>query len=94
MEKNGKGPQNLDQMPKFGRFGGGANRFVPSEKPREYKKTLQRLLALFRRYRKALLGATVLTLLASSFSLVVPLYIGKAINAYDLENNLVDTSLL
>jgi len=94
MEKNGKGAQNLDQMPKFGRFGGGANRFVPSEKPRAYKKTLQRLLALFRRYRKALLGATVLTLIASSFSLVVPLYIGRAINAYDLEKNLVDTSLL
>lgn len=94
MEKNGKGAQNLDQMPKFGRFGGGANRFVSSEKPRAYKKTLQRLLALFRRYRKALLGATVLTLIASSFSLVVPLYIGRAINAYDLENNLVDTPLL
>lgn len=94
MEKNGKGAQNLDQMPKFGRFGGAANRFVPSEKPRSYKKTLRRLLELFRKYRKALFGATVLTLSASAFSLVVPLYIGRAINAYDLEKNLVDMPLL
>lgn len=94
MEKNGKGSGNLDQMPKFGRFGGGANRFVPSEKPKEYKKTLTRLLRLFQKYRKALFAATVLTLMASAFSLVVPLLIGKAINAYDLETGLVDVPLL
>jgi ATP-binding cassette subfamily B multidrug efflux pump len=94
LERNKKGTPDLDKMPKFGRFGGAANRFAPTEKPRELKKTLKRLLVLFSHYKKALLAATILTLFASLFSLIVPLYIGKAINAYDIEKNMVDTPVL
>lgn len=94
MERNKKGTPDLDRMPKFGRFGGAANRFAPTEKPREFKKTLKRLLELFSHYKKALLAATILTLFASLFSLIVPLYIGKAINTYDIEKNMVETPVL
>lgn len=84
----------MDNMPKFGRFGGGAKRFDPVEKPKNIRDTLKRLISLFRRYRKAIFTATILTLLASAISLSVPLLIGQAINTYDIEAQIVDTSLL
>lgn len=94
MEKKPNTQSTQSAMPKFGRFGGGANRFVPGEKPKRYKDTLKRLLKLFQRYKRALLAATILTLLASAFTLVVPLFIGQAINTYDLDKGLVNTPLL
>ena len=86
--------EKMDNMPKFGRFGGGAKRFDPVEKPKNIRDTLKRLISLFRRYRKSIFTATVLTLLASAISLAVPLLIGQAINTYDIDVQIVDTMLL
>lgn len=94
MAKERLNTEKMDNMPKFGRFGGGAKRFDPVEKPKNIRDTLKRLISLFRNYRKAIFTATVLTLLASAISLAVPLLIGQAINTYDIEAQIVDTPLL
>lgn len=82
-------------MPKLGRVGGGGRqRFKPTEKPKNAKKTLLRLMKIFRLWRKSILLAVVLTLVSSAFSLLTPLLLGKAINTFNIKTNSVDQSLL
>ena len=94
MAKETINTQNLDNMPKLGKLGGGAKRFDPVEKPRQVRATLKRLLRLFREYRSPIFLAASMTLLSSGVSLFVPLLIGRAINTYDMERRLVDVPLL
>jgi ATP-binding cassette subfamily B protein len=87
--------KSYENMPKLGNRGGrGPQRFAPTAKPKNTKGTLLRLIKIFMIWRKSLLLAVVLTILSSTVSLVTPLLLGKAINAFDIKTNLVDTSLL
>lgn len=87
--------ENYKQMPKLGKAGGGGRqRFKPTEKPKNAKRTLFRLMKIFRLWGKSILLAIMLTLASSVFSLVTPLLVGKAINAFNLQTNTVDHSLL
>lgn len=81
-------------MPKLGRAGGGRQRFVPTEKPKNTKGTLLRLFKIFMQWRNSLLIAVVLTVISASVSLVTPLLLGKAINAFDMATNTINLSLL
>lgn len=81
-------------MPKLGRAGGGHQRFVPTEKPKNTKGTLLRLFQIFMQWRNSLLVAVVLTVISASVSLVTPLLLGKAINAFDMATNTINQSLL
>ena len=87
--------QNYENMPKLGRAGaGGANRFQPVQKPGNPKGTFLRLLRLFGRWRKSILFVAFLTLLSTLASLFTPLLLGRAINTFSIEGNLVNTTLL
>lgn len=95
MAKENFRTQNLDNMPKLGKQGaGGAKRFDPVEKPKHIRETLKRLLKLFSAYRRPVFLAVVLTLLSSLISLAVPLLLGRAINTYEMETQMVDVPLL
>jgi len=85
---------NYNNMPKLGRAGGGHQRFVPTEKPKNTKGTLLRLFQIFMQWRNSLLVAVVLTVISASVSLVTPLLLGKAINAFDMATNTINQSLL
>jgi ATP-binding cassette subfamily B multidrug efflux pump len=87
--------KNYESMPKLGRMGGGGQqRFAPVAKPKNTKGTLRRLIGLFVLWRKSILLAVALTVLSSAASLVTPLLLGNAINAFDVKTNMVDKSLL
>lgn len=90
-----KNTANLDNMPKLGRWGGGAHqRFQPTAKPKNTKGTLLRLVKMFINWRNSLIAAAALTVLSSSVSLLTPFLIGKAINTFDTKTNMVDRHLL
>jgi ABC-type multidrug transport system, ATPase and permease components len=83
-------------MPALGRggTGGGRRRFEPTEKPRDTRGTLLRLMKLFMRWRGSLLVAAALTVLSSVISLLTPWLIGRAINTFQIGTLSVDRALL
>jgi ATP-binding cassette subfamily B protein len=94
-ENNIKIDKNYENIPKFGRMGGGGpQRFSPTAKPKDAKRTFARLIKIFMVKRKALLLAILLTILSTTVSVFVPLLLGKAINTFDIKTDLVDVSLL
>lgn len=86
---------NLKNMPRLGRpSGGGGIRFAPKAKPKNGRKTFQRLLKIFLRWKSAIGLTLVLTLVSSVLALFAPLLLGHAINTFNIKTNRVDTSLL
>jgi ATP-binding cassette subfamily B protein len=79
-------------MPRLGR--GGRARFKPTEKPKNAKGTLIRLIRIFMGRRGPLLAAAALTVLSAGVSLLTPWLIGRAVNTFHIGKNIVDTSLL
>lgn len=86
---------DLKNMPRLGRPGaGGGIRFAPKAKPKNGKKTFQRLLKIFLRWKAAIGLTLVLTLVSTVLALFTPLLLGNAINTFNIKTNRVDTSLL
>jgi ATP-binding cassette subfamily B protein len=78
-----------------GRFGGGGhNRFAPGAKPKNAKGTLLRIIKIYMRWAKTILIAVILTVFSSLISVLIPLFIGKTFNAFDLLHTKIDESLL
>lgn len=80
-------------MPSF-RRGGGHGRFKPTEKPKDAKGTLLRLIKIFMGWRRQFFTTAALTLLSAFVALLTPWLIGRAINAFRIGTNLIDSSLL
>ncbi|WP_459481684.1 ABC transporter ATP-binding protein [Clostridium saccharoperbutylacetonicum] len=74
--------------------GGGRNRFGPTEKPKNTKGTLMRIIKIYMRWGKTIFAAIVLTIISSLISVSIPYYIGKAFNTFNIETRTVDTKLL
>ncbi|HEY5584439.1 MAG TPA: ABC transporter ATP-binding protein [Ruminiclostridium sp.] len=91
---NKNSDQKYDSMPKFGRAGGGHQRFQPTAKPKNTKGTLLRLMKMYMKWRTSLLFAVSLTILSATVSLLTPFLLGKAINTFDIKTNTVNTHLL
>lgn len=88
--------KSANTMPKLttGGMGTGPQRFSNLERPANAKETFQRLLRIFKPWRRSLALATLFTLLSSGASLVVPLLIGRAINTFDPASGTVKESAL
>ncbi len=86
--------RNYDNMPKMGRWGAGHQRFQPTVKPKNSKGTLMRLIRLFIKWRKALILATILTVISAAVSLLTPFLLGEAINTFNIRTNRIDHDLL
>jgi ATP-binding cassette subfamily B multidrug efflux pump len=87
--------KSYDNMPKFGRMGGGgAARFAPGQKPRNARGTLLRLAGMLLKWRRSIVVVIVLTLLSAGVSLLMPLLLGRAINTFNIETSTIDAPLL
>ncbi|RNC29054.1 MAG: putative ABC transporter ATP-binding protein [Candidatus Dichloromethanomonas elyunquensis] len=75
-------------------MGGGPQRFAPAAKPQNTKETLLKLMKIFMLWRRSFLLALVLTVISAMVSLLTPFLLGKAINAFHIQTNTVDISLL
>jgi len=87
------------RMPAMGmRPGGGGggphNRFAPTEKPKNAKGTLFRIIRIYLRWAKTIFMAMLLTALSSFISVWIPFYVGKSFNTFDLAKRTVDTETL
>jgi len=85
---------NMDNMPKLGKWGGGHQRFKPTAKPRDTKGTLVRLVKMFVKWKNSLLIASGLTILSALAALFTPYLLGRAINTFSIKTNTVDNSML
>ena len=91
MEKPRDGlPENLARM---GRQGG-RDRFRPHEKAKDARGTLRRLLKLYMKEGRALLGAALMTICSAGAALAAPYLIGSAINTMDIASGTVDRPVL
>lgn len=87
--------KSYEKMPGFGRMGGGGHqRFQIREKPKNTKGTIKRLLQLLLKWRGTMVIAVLLTLLSSTVSMTLPLFIGRAIDTFDIKAGTVDTTRL
>lgn len=86
--------KSYPDMPAFHRGGGGRGRFKPTEKPKNAKGTLLRLMKLFMGWRRQFLTAIALTVVSALVSLLTPWLIGRAINAFRIGQNSVDMPML
>jgi len=92
MENKNQTYKNIPSLGKGG--GGGRGRFKPTEKPKDTKGTLLRLVKIFMGWRRPLLIAAFLTISSAFVSLLTPWLLGRAINTFRIGKNTVDTSLL
>ena len=84
----------MGEMPGLHRnTGGGRQRFIPVEKPKNAKGTALRLLKMLLGWKKSLLIAAGLTLLSVAFDLATPYLIGQAVNAFDIATGTISGSL-
>lgn len=88
-------PFHQQKAPNLGhRIGAGRDRFAPTAKPKNAKKTLLRIIRLYMRWGKTILLAILLTVFSSLLSVAIPYYIGKTFNTFHTEDRSVDTEKL
>lgn len=89
-------PKTEVVLPRMGGGGSGRGpaRFKPTEKPKNAKHTLLRLLGIYMKQWKYIVIAIFLTLISALLSLAAPLLIGHAVNTFDISSYTVDTPLL
>jgi ATP-binding cassette, subfamily B, multidrug efflux pump len=73
---------------------GGAARFAPHQKPKNGRRTFRRLIAVFLRYKGAVISSLILTTLASAVAVAVPVLTGKVFNTFDMATRTVNTRTL
>jgi len=76
------------------RVGGGGNRFAPTQKAKNAKGTLLRIIKIYMRFARAIFAAMILTAFSSLISVAIPYFIGKAFNTFRIETRTVDTSTI
>lgn len=74
----------LPSMRPGGGGGGPRGRFRPTEKPKDAKRTLLRIVKIYLRWGKSIFVAMLLTALASYISVRTPYYVGECFNTFDL----------
>jgi len=76
------------------RPGGGRNRFVPTEKPKNARGTLLRIVKIYMRWGKTIFAAIFLTVISSLVSVAIPYYVGKTFDTFHITDRSVDTGRL
>lgn len=75
-------------------IGGNRNRFALTAKPKNTKDTLMRIVKIYMRWAKAIVGAIILTIFSSLISVSIPYFIGKSFNTFEIQTRTVDTKML
>jgi len=74
--------------------GGPHNRFAPTAKPKNAKGTLFRIIKIYLRWAVSIIIAMLLTILSSVISVLIPYYVGKSFNTFNMDSKTVDTDKL
>ncbi len=83
------------KIPAIGsRPGGGGNRFIPTEKPKNSAGTLLRIVRIYLRWARPVFAALFITAVSSLISVAIPYYVGKAFNTFQISDRSVDTGQL
>lgn len=72
----------------------GAERFKPGAKPKDFKGTFIRIAKMYLNWKKELLFAILLTVISSGISIIIPYYLGKSFDAFDIKTNTIVEQLL
>lgn len=86
--------QQLKEPSLGGRPGGGRNRFALTEKPKNAKGTLMRIVKIYMRFGRTIFLAMLLTAFSSLISVAIPYYIGKTFNSFKITTKTVDSNML
>lgn len=88
--------QRLQKVPSLARRpgGGGRERFMPGEKPKNAKGTLLRIVKIYMRWAKTIFTAVFLTVISSGVSVAIPYFVGKSFNTFHIADRTVDTDRL
>ncbi|MFA6844619.1 MAG: ABC transporter ATP-binding protein [Sphaerochaetaceae bacterium] len=70
---------------------GGPARFNPTEKAKNPKGTLRRIVLLLMRYKNMAIISILLTILSSVIAVAIPYYVGKTFNTLGINDHSVDT---
>lgn len=73
---------------------GGPARFAPHQKPKNGRKTIRRLCAIFLRYKGVLFISILLTVASSAVAVAVPVFTGKVFNTFNETARTVEESRL
>lgn len=73
---------------------GGAARFSNTERAKDQKGTLMRLIKVYMRFKGIVISAVFLTLLASGISVLIPYFVGKTFNTFNTELRTVNNHSL
>ncbi|MFL0195337.1 ABC transporter ATP-binding protein [Clostridium sp. WILCCON 0269] len=74
--------------------GGGGKRFAPTERPKNAKGTLMRIIKIYMRWAKTIFIVMILTAFSSAVSVAIPYFIGKTFNTFKIPTRTVDTKML
>lgn len=80
--------------PSMGRGFGGRNRFALTEKPKDSRSTLLRIIKIYRKWGKTIGFAIALTALSSLISVAIPYYLGRTIDTFYSATRSVNTEKL
>ena len=85
------------KMPSFGgagRGGGGHDRFLPGDKPRNTRGTLARVVAVYARSGRLIVLALALTVVSSLVSVAIPYVVGRAFDTFHIDPIRLDAAAL
>ena len=73
---------------------GWANRFGQTQKPRDSKRVMMRIVKMYLRWGKSIAFAILLTLISSCISIFIPYLIGRSIEFFEISNHNIDIPAL
>ncbi len=76
------------------RVGGGANRFAPTQKAKNARGTLVRIIKIYMRFAKTIFLAMIFTVFSSAISVGIPYFVGKTFDTFRIATRTVDKSTL
>ncbi|NRY59020.1 ABC transporter ATP-binding protein [Clostridium beijerinckii] len=76
------------------RVGGGGNRFAPTQKAKNARGTLVRIIKIYMRFAKTIFLAMIFTVFSSAISVGIPYFVGKTFDTFRIATRTVDKSTL
>ncbi|WP_026888743.1 ABC transporter ATP-binding protein [Clostridium beijerinckii] len=76
------------------RVGGGGNRFAPTQKAKNARGTLVRIIKIYMRFAKTIFLAMLLTVFSSVISVGIPYFVGKTFDTFKIATRTVDKKTL
>lgn len=76
------------------RVGGGGNRFAPTQKAKNARDTLVRIIKIYMRFAKTIFLAMIFTAFSSAISVGIPYFVGKTFDTFRIATRTVDKSTL